>query len=94
METQLYFYRVSRYGLEHDTRLMSNDVFKLRIRVSFHSSQATSRILLQHCASISSYNFIQEGQDFLATLLSRTYLSIGTVNEIAEGIISNIRAKY
>ncbi|RDX62601.1 hypothetical protein CR513_59051, partial [Mucuna pruriens] len=89
MQHQHYHYYASMLNDEHTT-IRTGDIFKFYIKVSFHSINTNTQRLPYYSPSqsISCHNFfLQDGQDFLRTLLSPTHLSIESLDEIIEGII-------
>ncbi|RDX67014.1 hypothetical protein CR513_54156, partial [Mucuna pruriens] len=96
MEQQHYHYYVSMLNDEHTT-IMPGDIFKFYIKVSFHSinTNTQSSPYYSPSQSIPCHNFfLQDGQDFLGTLLSPIHLSIESLDEITEGIICIVQELF
>ncbi|RDX82706.1 hypothetical protein CR513_36461, partial [Mucuna pruriens] len=96
MEQQHYHYYVSRLNDEHTT-IIAGDIFKFYIKVSFHSINTNTQRSQYYSPSqsIPCYNFfLQDGQDFLGTLLLPIHLSIESLDEITEGIICTVQELF
>ncbi|WVY92486.1 hypothetical protein V8G54_031574 [Vigna mungo] len=95
MSTVHHYYNVMRVNDEHTT-VLPGDYFNFEVKVRFHSADTFPAGLQHHFspASIPAQDFFQEGPTFLHTVLSLSPFTIECVDEIAEGVLSNVQSLF
>ncbi|KOM30071.1 hypothetical protein LR48_Vigan848s000300 [Vigna angularis] len=95
MQSQHYYYNVVRLNNQHTT-VEPGDTFNFDIKVIYHTVHTIPHGLRNRFSplSISCREFVQEGQNFLGSLLSGLSFSIESIAEISESVVSTVQELF